>query len=62
MPLKFSPRDSAFALAIIVIWGMNFVVMKYAMRDFTAFQMGAVRFLFAAALFEDKLFGKSPGK
>jgi O-acetylserine/cysteine efflux transporter len=48
MPQKFSPRDSAFALAIIVIWGMNFVVMKYALRDFTAFQMGAARFLFAA--------------
>jgi O-acetylserine/cysteine efflux transporter len=48
MPLKFSTRDSAFALAIIVIWGMNFVVMKFAMRDFTAFQMGAARFLFAA--------------
>ena len=48
MPLKFSPRDSAFALAIIVIWGMNFVVMKFAMRDFTAFQMGAARFLMAA--------------
>jgi O-acetylserine/cysteine efflux transporter len=48
MQLKFSPRDSAFALFIIITWGMNFVVMKYALRDFTAFQMGAARFLFAA--------------
>jgi hypothetical protein len=46
MQLKFSPRDSAFALFIIATWGMNFVIMKYALRDFTAFQMGAARFLF----------------
>jgi len=35
------------ALAIVLIWGMNFVVMKTALRHFTPFQLGAGRYLFA---------------
>ena len=35
------------ALAIVVIWGTNFVVMKTALRHFTPFQLGAGRYLFA---------------
>lgn len=35
-------------LAIIVIWGLNFVVMKVGLRAFTPFQLGAARYLFAA--------------
>lgn len=43
-----SGRDLAAALAIVVIWGMNFVAMKFALRDFTPFQLGAARYVFAA--------------
>jgi O-acetylserine/cysteine efflux transporter len=47
-PLPFSTRDSAFALFIVVSWGMNFVVMKFGLAHFTPFQMGAARYLLAA--------------
>jgi O-acetylserine/cysteine efflux transporter len=42
-----SGRDLMAALAIVVIWGTNFVVMKVALRDFTPFQLGAGRYVFA---------------
>jgi O-acetylserine/cysteine efflux transporter len=45
---RLSGRDLAAALAIVFIWGMNFVAMKYALHDFTPFQLGAARFAFAA--------------
>ncbi|MFM7331592.1 MAG: EamA family transporter [Brachymonas sp.] len=45
---SFSLRDSAFALFIVVSWGMNFVVMKHGLAHFTPFQMGAARYLLAA--------------
>ncbi|HSV53869.1 MAG TPA: EamA family transporter [Burkholderiaceae bacterium] len=45
---RFSARDLAAALAIVVIWGLNFVAMKFALRDFTPFQLGAARYVFAA--------------
>lgn len=35
-------------LAIIVIWGLNFVVMKIGLRSFTPLQLGAARYCFAA--------------
>ncbi|MDA8446014.1 EamA family transporter [Paracidovorax valerianellae] len=41
-------RDLLAALAVVVIWGLNFVVMKWGLRYFTPFQLGAVRYLFAA--------------
>ena len=40
-------RDLAAALAVVLIWGVNFVITKFALRDFTPFQLGAVRYLFA---------------
>ena len=43
----FSSRDLARALAVIVIWGLNFVAMKLALHDFTPFQLGALRYTFA---------------
>lgn len=43
----FSRGELLAALAIVVIWGTNFVVMKTALRDFTPFQLGAGRYLFA---------------
>lgn len=45
---RWSRRDLAAALAVVFIWGMNFVAMKFALRDFTPFQLGAARYLFAA--------------
>ena len=32
---------------MVVLWGLNFVVMKFALRDFTPFQPGAARYVFA---------------
>jgi O-acetylserine/cysteine efflux transporter len=45
---SLSGRELAAALAIVVIWGVNFVVMKFGLRDFTPFQLGAGRYLAAA--------------
>lgn len=42
-----SGRDLLAALAIVFIWGSNFVVIKVALRDFTPFQLGAGRYVFA---------------
>lgn len=43
----FTPRDYLAALAVVVIWGVNFVAMKFALHDFTPFQLGAARYVFA---------------
>ena len=40
-------RDLAALLSVVVLWGVNFVVMKFALRDFTPFQLGAARYVFA---------------
>ena len=47
-PEALSGRDLAAALVVVVVWGVNFVAMKFALRDFTPFQLGAARFVFAA--------------
>jgi O-acetylserine/cysteine efflux transporter len=44
---RLSGGDLAAALAIVFIWGMNFIAMKYALRDFTPFQLGAARYVCA---------------
>ena len=41
-------RDLVAALVVVLVWGVNFVAMKFALRDFTAFQLGAARYAFAA--------------
>jgi O-acetylserine/cysteine efflux transporter len=43
----FSSRDYLSALAVVIIWGLNFIFMKFALHDFTPFQMGAARYVFA---------------
>jgi O-acetylserine/cysteine efflux transporter len=54
LPLKaaaeagLSGRELAAALSVVIIWGMNFVAMKFGLRDFTPFQLGAARYAFAA--------------
>lgn len=45
---RLSGHDLAAALLVVVIWGSNFVAMKFALHDFTPFQMGAARYVFAA--------------
>ncbi|AMM26908.1 EamA family transporter [Variovorax sp. PAMC 28711] len=47
-PLAFGSRDLVAALGVVVIWGLNFVAMKFSLRDFTPFQLGAARYVFAA--------------
>ena len=44
----FSGRDLFAALSVVVIWGLNFVAMKWALADFTPFQLGIWRYVFAA--------------
>ena len=41
-------RDLFAALVIVIVWGMNFVAMKFALGHFTPFELGAARYLFAA--------------
>ena len=44
---RLSGRDLAAVLAVVVIWGLNFVVMKTGLRDFSPFQLGAARYVLA---------------
>lgn len=46
-PAALTGRDLAAALVVVVVWGVNFVVMKFALRDFTPLQLGAARYVFA---------------
>lgn len=43
-----SLRDLGAALLVIVIWGLNFVVIKFGLAAFSPFQLGAGRFMIAA--------------
>jgi O-acetylserine/cysteine efflux transporter len=54
----FSSRDYLSALAVVIIWGLNFIFMKFALHDFTPLQMGAARYIFA--VFPLILFIKRP--
>lgn len=47
-PAGLSARDLAAALVVVVLWGLNFVAMKWGLRSFTPFQLGAARYLCAA--------------
>ena len=44
---KLTGRDLIAALGVVLIWGSNFVAMKFALHDFTALQLGAARYVFA---------------
>ncbi|MDH4428204.1 MAG: EamA family transporter [Acidovorax sp.] len=44
----FRPRDLLAALLVVVLWGLNFVAMKWGLESFSPFQLGAARYLFAA--------------
>ncbi len=45
---QMTNRDLLAVLLVILLWGMNFVPTKFALHDFTPFQLGAGRFLLAA--------------
>lgn len=45
---SLSGLDLGSALLVILIWGTNFIAMKFGLRELTPFQMGAGRFMFAA--------------
>jgi O-acetylserine/cysteine efflux transporter len=48
MTSPFTAKDYLAALGVIIIWGTNFVAMKFGLQDFTPFQLGAGRYLAAA--------------
>ncbi|HJE27870.1 EamA family transporter [Stutzerimonas nitrititolerans] len=43
-----SPKDLLLALVVIVVWGMNFVVIKVGLEDIPPMLLGALRFMLAA--------------
>lgn len=45
---RLSPQELLAALLVIVLWGLNFVPMKFALLEFSPFQIGAARFFLAA--------------
>lgn len=42
------PLDVALALLLVVLWGVNFVVIKWGLRGVSPFVLGALRFALAA--------------
>jgi O-acetylserine/cysteine efflux transporter len=42
-----SPKDYFAIFLIVLIWGTNFVAMKFALEELTPFQLGAWRFVFS---------------
>ena len=52
------PKDLLLALVVIIVWGMNFVVIKIGLDDMPPMLLGALRFLLAA--FPAMLFIKRP--
>ena len=53
-----SPKDLLLALVVIIVWGMNFVVIKAGLEDMPPMLLGALRFMLAA--FPAILFIKRP--
>ncbi len=41
-------RDLLAALVVVILWGLNFVVMKWGLRSFSPFQLGVARYVCAA--------------
>ncbi|HLD67872.1 MAG TPA: EamA family transporter [Pseudomonas sp.] len=53
-----SPKDLLLALVVIIVWGLNFVVIKVGLHDMPPMLLGALRFMLAA--FPAVLFVKRP--
>lgn len=47
-PSTFRTIDVIALLVVVVVWGLNFFMMRYVLQTFTPFQMGAARFFFVA--------------
>ncbi len=58
MPSSLRPRDLALALLVIVVWGLNFAVIKVGVAGVPPLLLGALRYLLAA--FPALLFVKPP--
>ncbi|MDP3816806.1 EamA family transporter [Pseudomonas sp.] len=43
-----SPKDLVLALVVIIVWGLNFVVIKVGLHDMPPMLLGALRFILAA--------------
>lgn len=43
----WTSRDTLTALLVVLIWGINFVPMRFALDALSAFELGAGRYLFA---------------
>ena len=56
------PKDLLLALVVILVWGMNFVVIKIGLDDMPPMLLGGLRFLLAAfPALADEYFGfRSP--
>ena len=44
-----TPRDTALAASVAVVWGLAFVATRFGLEGFTASQLTALRFLIASA-------------
>jgi O-acetylserine/cysteine efflux transporter len=53
-----SPKDLVLALLVIIVWGLNFVVIKVGLHDMPPMLLGALRFILVA--FPAVLFIKRP--
>lgn len=42
------PKDLALVLAIVLVWGVNFVVIKWGIDDFPPMLLGTLRFVFVS--------------
>ena len=51
MKARLRPRDALLALAVVAIWGTNFVVIKVGLRELPPYLFATLRFLFCAVPF-----------
>ena len=47
-PLAMRPKDIGLGLLVILVWGMNFAVIKVGLTDIPPLLLGALRFMLAA--------------
>ena len=47
-PHRMSPRDVGLAFLVVAVWGTNFVVIKWGLREIPPFLFALLRFFFSA--------------
>lgn len=47
-PAKWTAKDTITALVVVLIWGVNFVPMKYGLETLSSFELGVGRYVFAS--------------